>query len=253
MAIVVPIEPLILLWTPLVWLINGIANLLFRLLGLTMVRNDQITSDDFYAVVDAGVEAGMIQKEEHRVFENVMKMQSLGVISAMTTRDSLVYFLKNESEETIRNKIMQSPHNRFLVCDGTLDKVMGYVDSKELLMRLSNNEPLKLTESILSNLVVISDTLTLFEAMEHFKNSRADFAVVMNEYALVVGVVTSNDLMTSVMGEWAAHSFEEQIVQRDENSWLVEGVTPISDVMRVLAIDDFPDSQYYETLAGFVM
>ena len=78
--------------------------------------------------------------------------------------------------------------------------------------------------------------------MEYFKNHRGDFAVVMNEYALVVGIVTMNDLMSTVMGEWATHVVEEQIVQRDENSWLVDGVTPISDVMRAFDIEEFPEN-----------
>jgi CBS domain containing-hemolysin-like protein len=89
--------------------------------------------------------------------------------------------------------------------------------------------------------------------MEYFKNHRGDFAVVMNEYALVVGIVTMNDLMSTVMGEWATHAMEEQIVQRDENSWLVDGVTPISDVMRAFDIEEFPGNQNYETIAGFIM
>ena len=71
--------------------------------------------------------------------------------------------------------------------------------------------------------------------------------------ALVVGIVTMNDLMSSVMGEWATHVLEEQIVQRDENSWLVDGVTPISDVMRAFDIEEFPENQNYETIAGFIM
>ncbi|MBN2864965.1 MAG: HlyC/CorC family transporter [Thiotrichales bacterium] len=253
LAIVIPIERLIVIFTPAVWVINGLANLFFKLLGFSTVRNDQMTSDELYAAVDASVEAGIIQKEEHEVIGNVMEMQLLGVTAAMTARDSLVYFFINEPEESIRQKIKESPHNRFLVCDNALDNVVGYVDSKDLLIRLLNQEPLKLSESSLSNLVVIPDTLTLFETMEYFKKTRSEFAVVMNEYALVVGVVTINDLMTSVMGDWAAHSFEEQIVQRDESSWLVDGGTPISDVMRVLSIAEFPDAQYYETMAGFMM
>ena len=89
--------------------------------------------------------------------------------------------------------------------------------------------------------------------MEYFKNSRADFAVVMNEYALVVGIVTTNDLQSAVMGAWSLHESEEQIVSRDDSSWLVDGVTPITDVMRAFNIEVFPQSQNYETIAGFMM
>ena len=89
--------------------------------------------------------------------------------------------------------------------------------------------------------------------MEYFKNTRADFAVVMNEYALVVGIVTTNDLQSAVMGAWSLHESEEQIIARDKHSWLVDGVTPITDVMRTFGIESFPHSQNYETIAGFIM
>ena len=140
------------------------------------------------------------------------------------------------------------------MCDHNLDSIKGFVDSKELLIRVISGQSIDLNSgSLVQNVIIIPDTLNLYEAMEYFKNHRGDFAVVMNEYALVVGIVTMNDLMSTVMGEWATHVVEEQIVQRDENSWLVDGVTPISDVMRAFDIEEFPENQNYETIAGFIM
>lgn len=78
-------------------------------------------------------------------------------------------------------------------------------------------------------------------------------AVIMNEYALVVGIITLNDVMTTLMGDLVGQGLEEQIVARDENSWLIDGGTPIDDVMRVLDIDEFPQSDNYETIGGFMM
>ncbi|MBU1309110.1 MAG: hypothetical protein KKE30_06215, partial [Gammaproteobacteria bacterium] len=96
------------------------------------------------------------------------------------------------------------------------------------------------------------DTLSLYEVLEHFKSAGLDFAIIMNEYALVVGIITLKDVMSIVMGELVS-SEEEQIVARDTNSWLVEGLTPLQDVMRVLDINSFPDAENYETIAGFMM
>lgn len=97
------------------------------------------------------------------------------------------------------------------------------------------------------------DTLTLSEALESFKTAGEDFAVILNEYALVVGIITLNDVMTTLMGDLVGQGLEEQIVARDENSWLIEGGTPIDDVMRALHIDEFPQSGNYETIGGFMM
>ena len=239
---------------PFVWLFNGLANSLFKLLRISMIRNDQITHDDIYAIMNAGTEAGVLDKGEQQMMENVFEMQSVPVTSAMTARESLIYFLQQDSEEVIKRKIAEEPHNKFLVCNGQLDSILGYVDAKEILLRVINGQSINLKDSTLvHNCLIIPDTLTLSEAMEYFKNSRADFAVVMNEYALVVGIVTTNDLQSAVMGAWSLHESEEQIVSRDDSSWLVDGVTPITDVMRAFNIEAFPQSQNYETIAGFMM
>ena len=239
---------------PFVWLFNGLANNLFKLLRISMTRNDQITHDDIYAIMNAGTEAGVLDKGEQQMMENVFEMQSVPVTSAMTARESLIYFLQQDSEEVIKCKIAEEPHNKFLVCNGQLDSILGYVDAKEILLRVINGQSINLKDATLvHNCLIIPDTLTLSEAMEYFKNSRADFAVVMNEYALVVGIVTTNDLQSAVMGAWSLHESEEQIVSRDDSSWLVDGVTPITDVMRAFNIEAFPQSQNYETIAGFMM
>ncbi|WP_282109203.1 hemolysin family protein [Shewanella algicola] len=251
---VMPIAFCITVLKPFVWIFNGLANAIFKLLQVPTARNDQVTHDDIYAMMTAGTEAGVMDKGEQQMMENVFEMQSVSVTSAMTARESLVYFLLQDTEEDIKQKIANNPHNKFLVCDGQLDMIKGFVDAKELLIRVINGEHITLKGSTLvHNCLIIPDTLTLSESMEYFKNNRADFAVVMNEYALVVGIVTTNDLQSAVMGAWSLHESEEQIVARDGNSWLVDGVTPITDVMRAFQIEAFPQNQNYETIAGFMM
>jgi CBS domain containing-hemolysin-like protein len=140
------------------------------------------------------------------------------------------------------------------VCDESLDNIKGYVNSKQLLIRAINGREISVTdEKLVKNCPILPDTLNLFEAMEYFKNNRVDFAVVMNEYALVLGIVTVDDLQSAVTGTWVMDESEEQIVSRGENSWLIDGVTPVSDVMRALNIESFPHIQNYETIAGFMM
>ncbi|SIQ17329.1 Hemolysin, contains CBS domains [Aeromonas sp. RU39B] len=252
--IVGPMSLLVVVLRPLVWVFNGLANSLFRLFRIPTERHDEITSDDIFALMDAGAEAGVLQREEQQLIENVFELQSLSVTSAMTARENLIYFTLQESEESIKAKIAEHPHNKFLVCDKHLDVLKGVVDAKELLIRVINGKSIDFRgDSLVHNVLIIPDNLTLYEAMEYFKNHRGDFAVVMNEYGLVVGIVTMNDLMSSVMGEWATHVVDEQIIQRDANSWLVDGVTPVSDVMRAFDIEEFPEDQNYETIAGFIM
>ena len=254
LRIINPMRFCLLVFRPLVWLFNGMANNFFRIFNIPMVRKDDITSDDIYAVVEAGALAGVLRKQEHELIENVFELESRTVPSSMTSRENIIWFDLHEDELSLKTKIAEHPHSKFLVCDGDIDHIVGYVDSKELLLRVLGNQSMALNSGVqIRSALIVPDTLTLSEALESFKTAGEDFAVIMNEYALVVGIITLNDVMTTLMGDLVGQGLEEQIVARDENSWLVEGGTPIDDVMRVLDIDDFPQSGNYETIGGFMM
>lgn len=254
-AVIEPISLFIKVCKPLAWGINAIANLLFRLFKINTTRDDNITFDDISAVMDAGAQAGVLQQQEHHFIENVFELEERTVPSSMTTRENVVYFSLKESEQSIRQKIAEYPYSKFLVCNEHIDQVIGYVDTKDILVRIMNNQSfLQLNESTIRNVLIIPDSLTLSELLDRFRSTKEKFAVVINEYALVVGVITLSDIMITVMGDWVTPIEEEQqIIRRDENSWFVEGSTPIEDVKHVLGIEDFPEWENYETIAGFMM
>jgi len=253
-VVVGPMSLCLTVFSPLVWFFNGMANFLFKLFKLPLVRSDEITSDDIYAIMDAGAEAGVLQRQEHHLIENVFELESRTVPSSMSSRESIVYFDMEESEEDLHHKIATQPHSKFLVCDGTIDRVVGYVDSKDIMMRLLKQQAISLKKELtVRTVMIIPDSLTLSELLERFKASREDFAVVMNEYALVVGIITLNDVMSTVMGDLVSQTQEEQILRRDELSWLIDGITPLQDVSRALDIDEFPNDANYETIGGFMM
>lgn len=256
MHLVRPMRWVTLLLTPLVLLFNGITNLILRLLRLPTQREEIVTTDDIVAMMDAGAEHGSIQQQEYHLIGNVFELEGRTLPSAMTTREHIVYFDINDSSAEISAKIIEHPHNWFLVCDGSLDKVIGAVESKEILRKVLKGEPSSIiTEMIEHDLLYLPDTLTLSEGLNAFKTSAQPFAVILNEYALVVGILTVKDLMNSFMGDLISSTGDEQIIQRDENSWLVDGTTPVIDLARVLGLDieDFPNYSQYETVAGFLI
>lgn len=253
--IVKPMSLLLWIFHPLVWLFNGLASLILRLFNLHIQQKDEITPDDVYAMVSAGAQAGALRKQEHQLIENVFELDTRTVPSSMTARDSIIYFERSDSEDQIKKKIAENPHSKFLVCEDGIDHVVGVVDTKDILLRIIQQQNVSLrNENVLKTPLMIPDSLTLSETLDSFSASRQDFAVVLNEYALVVGIITLNDVMNTLMGDLVTpHNMEEQIVQRDEHSWLIDGAAPIDDVMRALDIDEFPESENYETIAGFMM
>ena len=187
----------IALLKPLVWLFDTIANALFKLFKIPTIREENMTSEDIFAVVDAGAQAGIVKEQEQYLIENIFEMQQRTVTSTMTTRENIVFLDQTFNQDEVLAPIKENPHSKLLICD-------------------------------------------------------EDFAVIVNEYALVVGIVTLNDVMSIVMGELVSNE-EEQIVQRNEHSWLIDGATPLEDVMRALDISQFPNAENYETIGGFMM
>lgn len=252
--VLAPMRWCVTVFKPITWFYNQATEALFKLLGLPTTRDESITSDDILAMTEAGTKAGVLAAREQQVIANVFELDSRTVASAMTQRDSVAYFLRDDSNDIIRARIAEEPFSTYPVCDGDIDHVVGYVDAKDLFQRALTNQPLSLMDdSLVHKVLIVPDRLTLAEVLEQFRQVHEDFAVIVNEYSLVVGVVTLNDVMSTVMGDLVGPDDEEQIVRRDEHSWLIDGITPIEDVIRALQIDDLPHDEEYETLAGFLM
>lgn len=254
MALVRPLRFVISILRPLVYVLEHLSDSLMRSIGFPTKRQDTITPEDILASVGAGAAAGVIAPQEEAVIQNVFDLESRLVTSAMTPREDILFFTLDESEENIRAKITSVPYNRFVVVDKNLDHAIGYVDSKHILKQVLEGKHISLKEQgIVQTCPFIPDSLTLSEVLDVFQRAGADFAVIINEYALVVGVITLNDVMSTVMGDLVTTPDELQIIDREDGSWLVDGSTPIDDLEHALDIDEFPEDSSYETVAGFMM
>lgn len=255
--VVTPMLWWVTLLKPVVWFYNSLANGLFKLFGLPAKRDDRITHDDILALTEAGTQAGVLLAQEQQVIENIFELDVRTVESSMTSRERIVYFLVNDPEEQIRARIVAEPHSTYLVCDKHIDEVVGYVDAADLFQRVLKKEPISLqgpsAEGLLHKVLMVPDRITLSEVLTQFRQAHEDFAVIVNEYSLVVGVITLNDVMSTVMGSLVGPHDEDQIVRREDGSWLIDGVTPVFDVMRAIGLDELPHQGQYDTLAGFLM
>ena len=254
MRVVGPMAKVLVAFKPLVWAYTRCTDVIMRLLGLPTQRDERITPDDILALAEAGTQAGVLDRPEQQVIENVFELDIRTVTSAMTPRDRIAWLRHDASDEEIRLHIAAEPFSTYPVCDGELDQVLGYVDAKDLFQRVLSQRPIVLTEEdLLHKVVVVPDSLSLSEVLHQFRAQHEDFALIVNEYSTVVGVVTLNDVMSTVMGGLVTPEDEELIVRRDDGSWLIDGHTPMPDVERALALDDLPGQGDYDTLAGFLM
>ena len=256
LALIRPMLFLTVLLRPVAWALGLVTDGLLRLLGRPMTPDNTITHDDILAMAAAGQQAGVVAAAEQQVIENVLELETRTVESSMTSRERVVYFSLDDDEALVRTRIADSPHSTYLVCDGEIDQVVGYVDATDLFQRVLRGEVISLRAepALVKKVLIVPDRLTLAEVLTQFRQAHEDFAVIVNEYSLVVGVITLNDVMSTVMGSLVSTDEEEQqIIRRDDGSFLADGITPIPDVQRALGVDDFPHPGQYDTLAGFLM
>ena len=240
--------------TPFVVFFNGITNLVLRAFKVPAEREDIVTTEDIVAMMDAGAEYGSLQQQEYELIGNVFDLEARFLSSVMTPRDQIVYFDVKADAQEVATKIIEHPHNHFLVCDGSLDKLIGSVESKDILRKVLKGQTAEIDNELISqDIFYLPETLSLSEALNTFKKAAEPFAVVVNEYALMVGIVTVKDLMKGFMGDLISHQGEELIIQRDNSSWLVDGLTPVVELAKVLEIEEFPEQSHYETAAGFLI
>ncbi|MCG9734071.1 hemolysin family protein [Pseudoalteromonas shioyasakiensis] len=240
--------------TPFVVFFNGITNLVLRAFKVPAEREDIVTTEDIVAMMDAGAEYGSLQQQEYELIGNVFDLEARFLSSVMTPRDQIVYFDVKADAQEVATKIIEHPHNHFLVCDGSLDKLIGSVESKDILRKVLKGQTAEIDNELISqDIFYLPETLSLSEALNTFKKAAEPFAVVVNEYALMVGIVTVKDLMKGFMGDLISHHGEELIIQRDNSSWLVDGLTPVVELAKVLEIEEFPEQSHYETVAGFLI
>ncbi|WP_217876913.1 hemolysin family protein [Pseudoalteromonas shioyasakiensis] len=240
--------------TPFVVFFNGITNLVLRAFKVPAEREDIVTTEDIVAMMDAGAEYGSLQQQEYELIGNVFDLEARFLSSVMTPRDQIVFFDVKADAQEVATKIIEHPHNHFLVCDGSLDKLIGSVESKDILRKVLKGQTAEIDKELISqDIFYLPETLSLSEALNTFKKAAEPFAVVVNEYALMVGIVTVKDLMKGFMGDLISHQGEELIIQRDNSSWLVDGLTPVVELAKVLEIEEFPEQSHYETVAGFLI
>ena len=240
--------------TPFVVFFNGITNLVLRAFKVPAEREDIVTTEDIVAMMDAGAEYGSLQQQEYELIGNVFDLEARFLSSVMTPRDQIVFFDVKADAQEVATKIIEHPHNHFLVCDGSLDKLIGSVESKDILRKVLKGQTAEIDNELISqDIFYLPETLSLSEALNTFKKAAEPFAVVVNEYALMVGIVTVKDLMKGFMGDLISHQGEELIIQRDNSSWLVDGLTPVVELAKVLEIEEFPEQSHYETVAGFLI
>ena len=229
------------------------------LLRLLRVRTDQpkhVTEEEINVVLEEGSDAGVIEVQEHEMVRNVFRLDDRQIASLMTPRNEIEFLDVEDPLGDNLNKIAQSSHSRFPLVRGDLDDVLGLVSAKELLGRFIRREGIDDLVKASSPAIYVPESLTGLELLQTFKQSPDHTAVVLGEYGQTLGIVTVQDILEAIAGEFKSHPSEEPwAIQREDGSWLLDGLIPVGDLKDKLALRSVPEEEKarYNTLAGMLM
>ena len=253
----VPMTYLSRIAAPLVWVLSNSTLLITKLLGVKQNPDIQVSEMEVLAMVREGVESGTFAEDEQVMVEGVMRLDAIRIGSLITPRTEVTALDINDERDTLRTKISDKTFATYPVINGSMDKVLGVVRAKDVLVCLLNHKDIDL-ESIMIEPLFIPESLTVSHALEQFKRTGMHTAMVVGEYGGIEGLVRMHDILEQIVGELdegelATHMPEA--VKRDDGSWLLDGKISVDKLRTFYPDITIPENEdgHYETLAGFIM
>jgi len=238
------------LFSPLVRLMGAATDLVLRLLGVKPNIEPPVTEEEILVQLDQGTQAGVFGEAEQDMVEGVFRLHDRRVFSLLTPRSEIVWLDVNDTPEQIKKVIEESPFSQFPVCEDSLDTVLGIIKARDLLLESLHGAPLRLKLN-LQPVTYIPETAHASRALDVFKSGEAEMLIVVDEFGSVQGLLTISDILEEIVGD--IQDGEPQVTQRQDGSWLLDGMLEVEDFKELFNLRHLPDEEEYETLGGFVM
>ena len=249
-----PMEWMAWIAAPFVWLLDKSSALIFRLLGLKRDSRDALTAEELRVVFAEATHAGIIEEHEHKVIAGVVRLADRPVREVMTPRTAVDWIAVDATADEVRDRLIHSLHTRLPVMGDSVDQVLGIVQSRDIVAAQLADKLIDL-QSLLRKAEIVPDQLDAMDALEILRSADVPMLLVHDEYGHFEGIVTPNDLLAAIAGEFA--SDQEQgsaanIVALDDGSMLIDGGMSADAMAEALDID-LPDDRDFATAAGFVL
>ncbi|MDC7698570.1 hemolysin family protein [Vogesella indigofera] len=241
---------------PLVRFLSLSTETVLRVLGIKKPKEPSITEEEIKVLMEQGAEEGIFERAEQELVENIFSLDEKKVVSIMTQRKDIIALDIDDPLEDNLRIIKQSVFTRYPVCKGGFENVLGMIQAKDLLHRLLDDKSVTLAELVRPPLYV-PEAISPMQLLEQFKRTRNHTALVVDEYGEIEGLVSINDVMEAIVGDLPteASDSDEEIVQRDDGSWLVDGMMSLDDFKEHFDLDmiEGEETGDFQTVAGFVI
>ncbi len=257
-AIAIAVAPLLRIVStstrPFVALLQVSTAMLLKLLGVRDLNKRAVTDEEITALLAEGAEQGLIDRVEREMIDEVLSLGDRPVRSMMTHRSQVEWIEVNATLEEIREQVIQGGYGRYLICEDSLDNVLGYLRTRELIDALLGAKQLDLRAMIRDPLVVPPSTKAL-SLLAQFKKARPHIAIVVDEYGDLLGMITPTDILETIAGDLAGegHDSEPSVVRREDGSFLVDGQIGMDDLEDKVGMGGLVVDERFATLARFLL
>ena len=249
-----PMQWLSRLTAPFVWLLDRTSALIFKVLGLDRESKNQVTAEELHLVVAEAQTAGVLEEDERAIISGIVRLADRPVREVMTPRTDIDWIDVGASAEKIHKTLLESPHSRLPVADGSIENVVGVIQVRDVLIATLNGDPIDL-KHLCRRAQVIPDLMDAIDALAVLRSADVPLALVHDEYGHLDGIVTPGSILAALAGTFA-HDVElgeePPLVEREDGSWLVSGAASADMLVDRLGIRMGEDRDY-STVAGFAL
>ncbi len=249
-----PLQFFFVIFRPAIWLLNGIANVILKSIGIAPAHGSEIhSSEELQYLVKQGRESGEIDPAEYKIIKNAFYFSEQTVKQIMVPRTQVFALDINDYNDQMLDIIINENYSRIPCYEGNIDKVVGVVYLKDILVATRKSEPLNI-RSLLRNMIIVPETKSIGQMLTEFQSKHQQMALVVNEYGGTEGIITMEDILEELVGEIQdEHDNELPFVEKvGERTYNVLGYAALDDINESLPYPIEKDEQY-ETLAGYLI
>ena len=239
---------------PLVWLLDRTSALIFRLLGMNRESQAHVTAEELHLIFAEASKSGVIEESERAIISGVVRLADRPVREVMTPRTEINWIDVDAGPEALAEVLRTLPHSRMLVAEGSVDAVIGVVQSRDLVALLVDGQAVDL-RAIMKPAPIVPDQVDAMDALEALRHAEVPLALVQDEYGHLEGIVTPADLLAAIAGEFASDQdvdSDPPLVERDDGSLLVSGWLA-ADLLAARIGLSLPEDRDYATVAGLAL
>jgi putative hemolysin len=237
---------------PFVWLLDKTSAGIFRMLRLKRDSESRVTAEELHIVVAEAHHAGVIEESERAIISGVVRLADRPTREVMTPRTEVDWIDVDADAETIRARLRETPHSRLPVAEGSVDRLVGVVQARDVVRAFIDGRPLEL-RALMREAPVVPDQMDAMDALTVLRDAEVPMAFVHDEYGHFDGLVTPADLLAALSGAFASNGdTDPPLVEREDGSWLVSGSLSADALTDLLGIQ-LPQDRDYATVAGFAL